>query len=59
LVLQPTARQARLLDRLLSSQLELYNAALDERRGAWAWESRKVTKYEQYRELTGLREVRP
>ena len=32
----------------------LYNAALEERRGAWRWERRRVTKFEQYRELTGF-----
>jgi putative transposase len=58
-LLQPTVRQATALERLLDAQRELYNAALEERRGAWRWERRRVTKYEQYRTLTGLRAVRP
>ena len=58
-LLQPTARQAAALERLLEAQRELYNAALEERRGAWRWEQRRVTKYEQYRTLTELRAVRP
>ncbi|MGH9009307.1 MAG: RNA-guided endonuclease InsQ/TnpB family protein [Acidimicrobiia bacterium] len=58
-LLQPTARQALALNALLEVQRELYNAALEERRGAWRWERRRVTKYEQYRTLTGLRAVRP
>lgn len=58
-VLQPTARQASLIDGLLDAQRELYNAALEERRGAWSWEHRRVTKYDQYRQLTELRERRP
>ena len=47
------------LGRLLDAQRELYNAALEERRGAWRWERRRVSRYDQYRTLTGLREVRP
>ncbi|MBV8305360.1 MAG: transposase, partial [Acidimicrobiia bacterium] len=35
------------------------NAALEERRGAWTWERRSVSRYEQFRTLTGLRVVRP
>jgi putative transposase len=58
-LLQPTVRQAGLLERLLAAQRELYNAALEERRGAWSWERRRVTKYAQYRQLTELRELRP
>jgi putative transposase len=58
-LLQPTVRQAAALEQLLAVQRELYNAALEERRGAWRWEQRRVTKYDQYRALTGLRAVRP
>jgi putative transposase len=52
-VLQPTRRQAVALGRLLDAQWELYNAALEERRGAWRWERRRVTRFEQFRSLTG------
>ena len=58
-LLQPTAKQAARLGRLLDGHRELYNAALEERRGAWRWQRRAVTRYDQYRTLTGLREVRP
>jgi putative transposase len=52
-ILQPTARQAKALERLLAAQRELYNAALEERIGAWRWERRSVTRFEQFRNLTG------
>jgi putative transposase len=52
-VLQPTARQRAVLARLVDAQRELYNAALQERVGAWRWEQRGVTRYEQFGELTG------
>ena len=58
-LLAPTAGQADRLGRLLDAQRELYNAALEERRGAWRWERRRVSRYDQYHTLTGLREVRP
>lgn len=38
---------------------ELYNAALEERRGAWKWEKRSVSYFDQCRTLTSLRDVRP
>ena len=40
-------------------QRELYNAALEERREAWKWEGRSVSYFEQTKELTELRELRP
>ncbi len=58
-LLQPTARQRGSLAALLDTQRELYNAALEERRGAWRWESRYVTRFDQYLTLTRLSEVRP
>jgi putative transposase len=57
--LSPTARQARALGELLAYQRELYNAALEERRGAWRWERRRITRFEQFRELTGSGAVLP
>src|SRR5437867_12060628 len=51
--LYPTARQRGALEELLDVQRELYNAALEERRGAWRWERRSVKRYEQFKELTG------
>jgi putative transposase len=58
-LLQPTTKQRAALQRLVDGQRELYNAGLEERRGAWRWERRSVTRYDQYRTLTGLRDVRP
>ena len=52
-LLQPTIRQRTALERLLDGQRDLYNAALEERRGAWRWERRSVSRYEQFKELTG------
>jgi len=58
-VLKPTVAQSRRLEALLAAQCELYNSALEERRGAWRWEQRRVTRFEQFGRLAGLREVRP
>jgi putative transposase len=58
-LLQPTPRQRESLTALLDLQRELYNAALEERRGAWRWERRYVTRCDQYLTLTNLRDVRP
>jgi transposase len=57
--LHPTVKQTRALTRQLDYQHELYNAALEERIGAWQWERRSVSLFEQYKTLTGLVEVRP
>jgi len=43
----------------LDLQRELYNAALEERRGAWRWERRSVSYVDQCRTLTTLRDGRP
>jgi putative transposase len=55
----PTSKQEAGLTRLLAVQCELYNAALEERRGAWRWERRSISYFDQCRTLTDLREVRP
>ena len=57
--LHPTFRQTQALLHQLNYQRELYNAALEERVGAWKWEHRSVSYFDQCRTLTGLREVRP
>jgi putative transposase len=57
--LYPTVRQTRALEDLLHAQCELYNAASEERRGAWKWEKRSVSYVDQCRTLTQLRDVRP
>jgi putative transposase len=58
-LLQPTGRQKVALEQLLAAQCELYNAALEDRRGAWRWEHRSVSYVDQCRTLTALRDVRP
>lgn len=58
-LLQPTNPQRARLERLLRQQCELYNAALEERRGAWKWNHRSVSYVDQCRTLTDLREERP
>ena len=47
------------MELLLRQQCELYNAALEDRRGAWKWERRSVSYFDQCRTLTELRSVRP
>ena len=57
--LRPTVKQTQRLEVALGLQCELYNAALEDRRGAWSWERRSVNYVHQCRTLTELREVRP
>jgi putative transposase len=58
-LLQPTNRQLAAIEYLLGLQRELYNAALEERRGTWKWNQRSVSYVDQTKELTQLRSVRP
>ena len=58
-LLQPTVPQRLRFEQLLRNQCELYNAALEERRGAWKWERRSVSYVDQCRTLTTLRGSRP
>src|ERR1019366_10762359 len=57
--LPPTFRQTQALLHQLDYQRELYNAALEERVGAWKWEHRSVSYVDQCRTLTGLGDFRP
>ena len=57
--LHPTKHQEQALTRLLSFQRELYNAALEERIGAWKWEQRSVSYFDQCKTLSTLKDVRP
>ncbi|HXW39517.1 MAG TPA: hypothetical protein VEJ44_07465, partial [Acidimicrobiales bacterium] len=50
-LLSPTVGQTAALGRMLGLHCELYNAALEERRGAWHLEGRSVKRLEQYAEL--------
>ena len=57
--LHPTRLQSQALLDQLRHQCELYNAALEERIGAWNWERRSVSYFDQCRTLTGLMDYRP
>jgi len=63
--LEPTVKQAQALRRSMLLQCELYNAALEERRMSYEWLGRGIStkkvpsKYDQFKTLTGLRELRP
>ena len=52
-LLQPTVRQTQELETLLEAQCHLYNASLEERRGAWRWEARRIRLFDQQKQLTG------
>ena len=45
--LHPTFRQTLALTAQLNYQRQLYNAALEERIGAWTWEQRSVSFFDQ------------
>ena len=53
ILLQPTARQSVGLVQLFGAQCQLYNAALEERKGSWQWARHSVTRRDQYAQLTG------
>lgn len=53
--LRPTRAQHRLLEQALESQRLLYNAALEERIGAWRKAQVSVTLYDQQKSLTQIR----
>jgi putative transposase len=57
--LHPTKLQTEALIRQQRYECELYNAALEERIGAWTRERRSVSLFDQYLTLTGLKECRP
>ncbi|MGA8297410.1 MAG: transposase [Acidimicrobiales bacterium] len=57
--LYPTVGQQIALTHLFDLQRELYNAALEARRGAWAWEKRSTSHFDECKVLTDLRDVRP
>jgi putative transposase len=57
--LNPTRAQERTLDRWLELTRELYNAALQGRRDAWEKQRVRISLYNQMKELSGIRKVRP
>jgi putative transposase len=57
--LRPTARQHIALAACIESHRELYNAALQERRDAWAHSKTRINHGDQSAQLTEIRGVRP
>ena len=57
--LRPTARQHVALAACVDSHRELYNAALQERRDAWAHSKVRINYGDQSAQLTEIRSVRP
>jgi putative transposase len=57
--LRPTARQHTALAACVEAHRELYNAALEERRDAWAHSKSRIYYGDQSAQLTGIRAVRP
>lgn len=53
--LRPTRAQHRLLEHALNLQRQLYNAALDERIGAWRKAGKSISLYDQMKSLTQIR----
>ena len=57
--LRPTRAQHKLLERALEMQRQLYNAALEERIGAWHKARTSITKFDQQKSLTIIRQDDP
>ena len=57
--LRPTARQHVVLAACVESHRELYNAALQERRDAWAHSKTRINYGDQSAQLTEVRSARP
>ncbi|MEI6473742.1 MAG: transposase [Holophagaceae bacterium] len=55
----PTPTQASVMDEWLEMHRELYNAALQERRDAWKRCKVSVSVYDQMRQLTEIKPLRP
>ena len=53
--LRPNATQVAALTRILSDNVETYNAALQERRDAWKLARKSISYRDQQNELTELR----
>jgi putative transposase len=57
--LHPTTRQHTALAACVAAHRELYNAALQERRDAWAHSTTRITYGDQSAQLTDIRAARP
>lgn len=55
----PTTRQIAVLENTLAVCVELYNAALQERREAWQRERKSITYFDQTLQLTHIKKDRP
>jgi putative transposase len=58
-LLRPAGQQQSALVHMLDLHREVYNAALEERREAWRRVKASVTFYDQCRQLTEVRKLRP
>lgn len=58
-LLKPTRSQEAKLLRCLDLTRELYNAALEERKGAWAKQRISVSRYDQQAQIPAVRDVCP
>lgn len=54
----PTKRQEQILNQQLTICCELYNAALQERRDAWARQSKRISWFDQNLQLAAIRQDR-
>ncbi|MHB9146184.1 MAG: RNA-guided endonuclease InsQ/TnpB family protein, partial [Symbiobacteriia bacterium] len=57
--LEPTAQQEQVLDRWLYLCRHLYNAMLEQRIIAWRQRRKSISRYDQMRELPGLKVEMP
>jgi putative transposase len=58
-LLRPTSKQVTALEACLEDTRQLYNAALEERRGAWRMGKRRITFYSQDAQLKDIRKDDP
>jgi len=58
-LIRPTRAQHRLLEAALERERQLYNAALEERIGAWRKAGKSITKFDQMKSLTAIRSDDP
>jgi putative transposase len=57
--LTPGRVKARSLSKLVSLSREVYNATIQHRRDAWRLARVTVTRFDEFNEIPGLREIRP
>jgi putative transposase len=57
--LYPTAEQERVLSGTLEGLRSLYNAGLQQRREAYSRQGKFLSRYDQHKDLTGIKEICP